>query len=213
MAGRLKQVLGGLVGQELWSAVTGPQGNYVLSLELGEKQRRHVRLANPRLSFVKRTFEGTHSLLVECPWRVDGSDRVVCSAFEAFEREAAPVREIGELTDRVVEAAEVVLPGGDLVLALGGGVVLRCFALEVRRRPERRNWTCWTPAGSFVVGPAGRIIEQTRTQAEAAFSRQLRALEGIEPSPLDRLERRFDEEAPEVGGEPEPGVEPDPAEE
>jgi hypothetical protein len=159
MRDRWRTLLEHAVGQGIWSAVSGPQGNYVLSLEIGEKRRRATRLGNPKLSFVKRTFEGSHSLLVECPWRIDGRGGVLRSSFEAFERDANPVAEIGELIDHTVEGVELILPGGDLILSLSEGTILRCFALEVRRRPLRRNWTYWCPEGSLSAGPAGRLME------------------------------------------------------
>lgn len=182
---RILELLEGAVGQTLWSAVTGPRGNYVLSLELGAQQRRSMRLANPRLSFLKRTFEGSHSFLIECPWRVDAPDRVLVSAFDAFSKDAPPIHEIGELTDRVVEAVEVNPPAWDLVLRLSGGAVLRCFAVEVSRRPERNNWAYWSPEGPVVIGPSGIVHEQTRAQAEEGFRKHLRALEGDEPAELE----------------------------
>jgi hypothetical protein len=182
---RVRALLEGIVGLPLWSAVTGPRGNYVLSLELGEQQRRTVRLANPKLSFVKRTFEGTHSLLVECPWRVEAPDRILVSCFEAFAKDAPPIHEVGELIDRVVESVETGPPAWDLTLRLSGDVTLRCFSIEIARKPERNNWAYWSPEGPVVAGPAGRVIEQSRAAAEESLKKQLRLLEGEEPSPLE----------------------------
>lgn len=192
---RVRELLSDAVGKPIWSAVTGPRGNYVLSLEIGEQQRRSMRLANPRLSFLKRTFEGSHSFVIECPWRVDAADRVLVSSFEAFVHDAPPTHEVAALQERVIEAVDVVLPAWDLVLKLSGDAVLRAFAVEVSRRPERNNWAYWSPGGPVVVGPSGQVLEQTRSQAQEGFRRKMKLLEGEE---LAELEKEEEPDEPEV---------------
>jgi len=149
-----------VVGQPLWSAIAGPQDDYVLALDLGARVRRSMRLANRDLSFVQRTYEGEYALLVECPWRVDGPERVLVSCYGLLGRKDPPISDrIGELEDRVVESVALAAPGWDLVLGLSGGVALRCFAAEVNARGKRNNWAFWGPGGAVTIGPGSRILE------------------------------------------------------
>src|SRR5688572_33495201 len=77
----LEGVLSDLIGCRCFSAISGSGVEFAFALHLGEKQRRHLRLANQRLSFLQRTYEGSHTLVVECTWRIDGPDGVIASCF------------------------------------------------------------------------------------------------------------------------------------
>lgn len=183
-------IVASLVGLPVWSAVVGPAGQYVLSLEIGAQSRRPVRLANPRLSFVKRTFEGTHALLVECPWRLENDSGIVASAYEAFEsaEDGAVVGEHPGFTDETIEKSYLDERTGDLTLVLSEGLIFRAIVLETRRRaPERTNWTLTSPDKVLSSGPGGRLLVRSRAEAEGAFKRMIRALEGGEDDLVKRL--------------------------
>lgn len=155
---RVRGAVQSLVGQPIWSANAGPRDDYVLSLEIGDQQRRSLRLSNPRLSFLKRTYEGSHGVLVECPWRVDGPTGVWVSCFGVLEKkDPLPAETVAALEGRTIVGAEVRAPAWDLDLALSGGVTLRLFSLEVSARTGRDNWSIWWPEGSLRVGPYGHV--------------------------------------------------------
>ena len=78
----LEDALQDLVGLRCFSAIAGSGVEFAFALHLGEKQRRFLRLANQRLSFLQRTYEGSHMLVVECTWRLDGPDGVIASCFD-----------------------------------------------------------------------------------------------------------------------------------
>ncbi len=176
----LRSRLETLLGQPVWSAVAGPRGDWVLSLELGEQSRRSMRLANPRLGFLKQTYEGSHGLLVECPWRLDAEDRVITCAFDYLDVDRPPGSRLGELEEQTVEAVEVRGPAADLELRLSGGLWLRSFSAEGNLRGKRANWSLWTPDGAVVVGPRGRVEGGDAPEPEPPTLRlrqRLRALE------------------------------------
>jgi hypothetical protein len=160
-------------GQTLWSAVAA-RGDSALAIDLGEKIRRAVRLSNPSLSFVHRTFEGSHRLLVECPWRLDGPRGVVASSSSLLGKDAPPALELADIEGERVLEAEVRGLGLDLRLVLSGGFELLCLSTEVGRR--RSNWSFWCPEGSLVVGAGGELRLESRAQAEAEFRRLKRVI-------------------------------------
>lgn len=183
-------IVQGLRGLPVWSAVVGPLGQYALSLELGEQKRRPVRLANPRLSFVKRTFEGTHALLVECPWRIEAERGVVASAFDAFSPDEAIVGEHAAFEGAQVREVHLDLRTGDLTLDLSTDLTLRCVVLETQRKsPERINWSMSTPDVVLTAGPSGRLSVRSRAEAEGAFRRMIRALDGADDDMVARFAR------------------------
>ena len=187
------------VGLPVWSAIAGSGQNYSLSLEIGERSRRPVRLSNPSLSFVKRTFEGSHSLVIDCPWRLVEGDRLVWSAFAAFDPRSGFGGELAALGGRTIEAVEVLGPIADLVLRLSGDLVLTAFALETRAKPPRSNWTYSCPAGTILVGPSCRVTATPRALLEREARRRLIAVSGDEetlPALRTRMEKKGKREAP-----------------
>ncbi|MCB9650100.1 MAG: hypothetical protein H6730_26460 [Deltaproteobacteria bacterium] len=149
---RLRALLDGLVGQPCFNALLGAGADYSLVLDLGEPQRRSLRLANPRLSFLQRTYEGLAGLLVECPWRVEGPGGVAAACFEPRGPNEVGQQAIAELVERTVTAAAAEGPGFDLVLTLDDGWVLRAFAVQ-----PGDNWSVWGPTGAVLVGPRSRL--------------------------------------------------------
>lgn len=167
-----------MVGVPVWSAIAGPRGDYVLSLELGGKIRRSMRLANPKLSFLQRTYEGEYGLLVECPWRLDGPHGVVTSCLGLIGRKDPPLSdELGEIEDSVIEAIDVIPPAWDLTVHLSGGYVLRCLSAEVDVARIRNNWSFWSPEGPLTIGPRGRVLEAAGGNVDPIRKRMLEILE------------------------------------
>jgi hypothetical protein len=171
---QLNERLTTAVGQVVWSGVVGPRGDSVIALELGEKLRRAVRLSNPELSFVHRTFEGSHRFVIECPWRLDGPEGIVATSSALLSRDAPPSLDLVELANRAVEHATGGALGLDLELVFSGGYRLHCLSTEIGKAAaarKRGNWSYWCPEGSVAVGPGGQIQIETRAQAEAGFRR------------------------------------------
>lgn len=192
----LRSLLDQVVGESLWSAITPSAGEYVAALDLGEQCRRSMRLANPRLSFLQRTYEGSFNFLIECPWRLEGPDGVITSYLslitpktdsEGHLRRPTKAHVAGggsdvdlpdsdsppldALVDSVVEAVTLTPGTWDLRIEVSGGLALQCFCAEVGHEQIRNNWAFWSPTGLITVGPKSVLIEQTRSQAEAAFRR------------------------------------------
>jgi hypothetical protein len=120
-----------------------------------------LRLPNPRLSFVERTYEGSHSLLVECVWRIDGPDGVIASCFDKAKPAGPRTDAVESLVDRAVESVKVSRPAFDLELSFEGGRVLRCFANEVDDTGKRNNWSYACPFATATVAAGGALTLQT----------------------------------------------------
>jgi hypothetical protein len=197
----LEKGLAAAAGEVIWSAIAGPRGDYVLSLQLGERQIRSARLASPRLSFLQRSYEGSIGFLIECPWRLDGPDGVLLSYLSLLQRVEPPDSDdVPELIDLQIESFSLERPPWDLALYFNEGRVLRCFCAEVlprfepairpqsvadkekRRKPKpppRNNWSFWSPEQVFVIGPSGRFLSP-EPQPETALRQRLRGVEDLD---------------------------------
>ena len=186
MEERVKDLLGQLQGQPCWSAIVGSGSDFPFVLHFGDKLRRSLRLANPRLTFLQRTYEGAFSLLVECAWRIDAPGHVVASCWDAPEaREDA----LNRVVDRRVETVRAGPPGYDLQIVFDDGHALRCLSVETDLRRPRDNWHLYTPEALLKVGPRAKPEIRTAEEARVAFRRLRLALIGESDDPLTLKDR------------------------
>ena len=187
MQERIKELLQDVEGTPCWSAIIGSASDFPFVLHLGERLRRSLRLANPRLSFLQRTYEGEYTLLVECAWRVDSPERVVASCWDEPDvRQAALER----LVDQKVCAITAEPPGFDLVMKFDDGHVLRCLSVETDAGRSRDNWHLYTPTALLRVGPGAKPELRTAEEAKSDFRRLRLALIGETDDPLALEGRR-----------------------
>ena len=201
---RIEELLESALNETVWAAISGSRGDYLLSLQLGEQERRSARLANPRLSFLQRTYEGSIGFLIECPWRLDGPDGVVLSYVSALDLEnPESVGDVPEFVDLTLESFTLDGAPWDLDLHFSGGHRLRCFCAEITtsddkgwraqalssresrrkfRRIVRNNWSFWSPTGSLAVGPSGRILQNEEPPVEALRRRLREIMDVDDPS-------------------------------
>jgi hypothetical protein len=150
---KIRALLRDLIGQPCLS-VLGSLGE-PLVIDLGERRRRSLRLKNPRLSFEKRTYEGSAGLLIDCAWALDGPQGRVMTSLETTIHEGPPLVEV--LQGDRIKKISLPAPGMDLVIDWKSGHRLTVLALRVDPRARRDNWAVWSPRGSFTIGPGGRI--------------------------------------------------------
>ena len=209
MEERVKDLLDRVSGEQCWSVIVGSDADFPFVLHLGEKLRRSLRLANPRLSFLQRTYEGSISLLVECAWRLDGPDRVIASCWDPPEvrREA-----LENVVDQAVTVVRAEPPGYDLQVAFESGYALRCLSVETDVERPRDNWHLYTPEALLRVGPRGRPEIRTTEEAKVAFRRLRLSVMGESDEPSMPRSRPWPRPAPEADppSSSEPVPEPEP---
>jgi hypothetical protein len=146
-----------LVGQPCWSASAGPRAT--VAMDLGEKLRRAQALKNPRLTDEQRHFIGEHWLLVQCAWRLDSADGVVCASGDdtSTGRIAAG---LGSLVGRTVTAFELRAPAHDLTLWFGADRRLSIFC--DRSVGDGDNYTLAIPGETIGVQAGGAIEREPR---------------------------------------------------
>ena len=166
--------LGTLVGKPCWSAAAALNREWLVVLDLGERMRRSLRLANPTLNFQQRTYEGSHTIVIEGSWRLDGPDRVLATCLDVRQPTDRIQAALDELEGRLVVSADAPAPAHDLIVGFEGGYFLRAFVLEPlpppavsvpegerspppSPRPPGSCWTVSTPEGQVKVGPHGDL--------------------------------------------------------
>lgn len=189
MEEHVRALVRGAIGKICWSAIASDRTDYVIVLEIGAKHRRSMRLANPRLSFLQRTYEGEYSFLVECNWRLDGAAGVVASCYDGNQRGGLMLKALAELEGRKVADARIESIGFDLSINFEGGYALRCLSTETDPRGKRNNWTFWSPQGLVTIGPRGRVSIETASEAEKRFHDLKRSLAQDDEDVVSRFPR------------------------
>jgi hypothetical protein len=190
------------IGRPCWSAMASQRTDWVIVLDLGEKKRRSMRLANPRLSFLQRTFEGEYSFLIECVWRLDGASGVIASCFDENHPGGPMHKGLSQIVGSQLEHADISSAGFDLSLGFEGGYALRCMSTEVDPKRNRNNWSLWTPQGLVTIGPRGRLSVETSREAEKRHRAHKRTLAQEED---DLVSKFLGGEEPDGPGDDESG--------
>jgi hypothetical protein len=149
-----------LVGQPCWSVSVGPRAT--VALELGEKLRRVQALKNPQLSEEQRQFIGEYWLLVQCAWRLDSADGVMCASGDGAAGGATAIG-LGSLVGRTVTGFELQMPALDLVLSFGTDRRLSIF--RDRSVGDGEAYTLAIPGETIGVLARGGIEREPRAMA------------------------------------------------
>jgi hypothetical protein len=189
---RVLEALKEVGGQPCWSAMASHRTDYVVVLDCGAKHRRSMRLANPRLSFLQRTYEGEFSFLIECTWRIDGPRGVVASCFDSNEPGGLMLKALAEIEGRTIEEARFENAGCDLTIRFEGGFELRCLSTETDPRRRRNNWSYWSPRGLVTVGPRGMLKLETAAEADRRFQKLKHSLAQEEEGLVSSIRGRRD---------------------
>lgn len=147
-----------LIGLECWSVIGGTKDDLTLVLDMGNKQPRSLRLANRKLSFEQRTFEGSAGLFIQCPWRLESATSVIASCYDSGVENGPLADGWGDLEGQRVQAIETGPPGWDLSVRFENDRTLRAFCLEVDERRRSGNWFLWGDHGTLDVGPRSRMV-------------------------------------------------------
>lgn len=138
-----------LVGRPCVGAVAQPETDGDLLLDFGGWQD-YEESPNSRLLSTER---GKWSLMVCCPWRLDGPGAPVCDWRSVAHPDRQEAEEHLALEGMTVEALTLEQPGMDLVVRLSRGHVLRVFCDSEGKADE-----CW-----YVIRPDGSTVTATRS--------------------------------------------------
>jgi len=134
-----------LLSTVCWSVIGGAGNGTVISLAFGEKVRRAKALGNSRLTEEERLFEGEFSLFVECAWRLQTQEAVLCTSLSSNHEGGSRNNELMQLVGKHVVNLDIRLPGGDLEITFEGGRMLAVFADQANEVDECGNYTFHSP--------------------------------------------------------------------
>lgn len=142
-----------LVGERCWSFSAGAGTGSHLSLSFGRRIPRPISLTNPNLAPGARENDAEYSLFVECVWRLDDENGVVCGAWDDNRTDGPMLQGLARLPGHRVTAVLLRRPSLDLELAFDHGLRLAVFCDQVNEEERADNYSVFLPQTVIVVGP------------------------------------------------------------
>lgn len=122
-----------MTGKPCWSVQYSGIGS-LANLHIGERITRDQPMLHQdfQISMEERVYQGEFILyLEECPWRLDGPEKVEASWMDTEDDSRRILEGLGLLQDRAIQKAELTRPGFDLCLHFDGDYALRIFPDQV----------------------------------------------------------------------------------
>ncbi|MCC6739916.1 MAG: hypothetical protein IT452_12785 [Planctomycetia bacterium] len=148
----LTRMLEAFCGQRCWHVAAGAIG-YAFSAEFGDKVGRDRpllgKLSGPSPDEFE-LFKGYASLMIWCPWRLDGNEAPISSSAED---RGLIERKLQSLIGRTVQKATVISTALDLLIEFDAGLKLRVFSEYTADVDLGHNWSCHLGTAQCIAGP------------------------------------------------------------
>jgi hypothetical protein len=159
----LRDALVLLKGKECWSIVAGAGTGSAIHLEFGAKVPRRVPLRErPRLSAEQVCYEGEIDLFVQCAWRLERSQSVICGSTDDDRNDGPMVEGLSELRGMTVQDVDVSDPIPDFELRLTGDMRLKVFCDQTNIETNIDNYSVRVGETIYVVASKGQLATEKR---------------------------------------------------
>jgi len=136
---QLKTSMSQLINKECWGIIAGEGTGSFVNLEIGEKIRRNKELENPALETDVRQFEGQYSLSLECAWRLDSTEAVICGSSDDNSKGGKMLSGLKLLTGLRISRVNLSKPGLDLEIEFSKGLTLKVFCDQTNENDQNDN--------------------------------------------------------------------------
>jgi len=151
-----------LVEKTCWGVTAGEGTGSVIGVDFGKKINRKRPLSNIHLSEEQRNFQGEYDLFVECSWRIDSQESVVCGSKDANESYGTMVSGLNRIVGQRIVAVNANLPAYDLELRFDNDLILKIFCDETNESEDCDNYTFGTPEQNYIVGCRSQLSIEER---------------------------------------------------
>jgi hypothetical protein len=154
---KLETSINQLIDKECWGIVAGEGTGSFVNLEIGEKIRRNKEIENPALETDVRQFEGQYSLSLECAWRLDSTEAVICGASDDNSKDGKMLDGLRLLIGRRISRINLSKPGLDLDIEFSKDLTLKVFCDQTNENDQNDNYMLFTPDQIITVSYGSRL--------------------------------------------------------
>jgi hypothetical protein len=158
----LNSVLKRLIGRRCIGFTAGETTGSVVDLEFEPRRLRRRPLRNPHLTMEQQLGDPEYALLVECVWRLDSKEEIICGAWDNNELNGSMMRGLRQLVGQELESFVLSEPSYDLILLFKDGFVFKIFCDQVRTDHEEDNYSVFFPEGVIIIGPRSTLRQEER---------------------------------------------------
>lgn len=152
-----------LKGKLCWSVLAGAGTGATMHLEFGAKAPRRASLRErPQITSEQAHYEGELDLFVQCAWRLERSQSVLCGSTDDDRNDGPMVRGLQELVGKLIVAVDVDDPVPDLELLFGDGLRLKVFCDQTNLETNDDNYSVRLGETIYVVGCRGYTLVEQR---------------------------------------------------
>lgn len=162
MSTNLVRAVEELVGLPMWAVVAGSGTGSVINLLFGEAIRRSEPINNPTLPASVRDCDASHSLFIECVWRLDGEAEIITGAWDDNQSDGPMLSGLTSLVGDRVKSVWLGHPGFDLDVLFESGKTLRIFCDQINIEDGNSNYSLFLPFVVHTVGCRGQLRESER---------------------------------------------------
>jgi len=154
---KLQAAVAALKSETCWSIIAGEGTGSLISLAFGEKNKRPRILRNRNLTEEEREFEGEFELYVECAWRLETEQDVLCTSTSSNGSGGLMIEALRQLVGKAINQARLMWPAADIRLDFDGGFSLLLFADQANELDNYCNYTLSTEYETIVNGSKSKI--------------------------------------------------------
>jgi hypothetical protein len=158
----LRLAFDNLANTRCWGIAVGGLAPSVVSLCMGKKIKRQIQIKNPVLPLDQQMYDGEIALLVDCSWRLDSTNGVICSWIEANRAPVSVASTLEILRDKMIESVDLSLPGMDICINFSGSLVFRVFCDRMSSDEDSDNYILYTPKWNYIVGVGSQLTREPR---------------------------------------------------
>ena len=152
-----KQQMYALASQACWSVAAGEGTGSVIGLDFGKKIPRVVPLTNLHLTEDQRYYKAEMSLFIECAWRLDSRNEVICGSSDSDANDGPMVRGLALVVDQKVVSIELSELSWDVTIKFTGDLFLKVFCDQTNVEEEVSNYSLHLEDRIYTVGPRGKL--------------------------------------------------------
>lgn len=145
-----------LKGTKFWGIVGGRGTGSVISLSFGEMYPKEISSNNSSLSDAVRNNDSEYSLMVDCPWRIEDGEVVICGSHHSNEVDGPFQSTFERVVGTKVTSVYCNAPAYDLMLGLSNGIFIKIFCSSIGS-DHQECYSFGTPLGWFSVFFDGQV--------------------------------------------------------
>lgn len=154
----LRDNLAKLRDKECWGFAAGKGTGSHVVLSIGEKIPLAQPVDNHNLSENVRNNGAEFSLFIECVWRLDSIDEVICGAWDDNSKNEKMLEGLGLLINSKIVSIDISEPSLDLEIEFSNKLILKIFCDQTNEKDNFDNYSLITALECLTVGCKSKIM-------------------------------------------------------